>query len=274
MALITSQQIQRYYDQYARAEVIFNREVIKATLLYPKQIYLKCLGFQWPCILYSCSMTGAKVIVNVQSAFKQEVTKSNNTVSLRYSFIQREKADPLAFFVPAKIIDYTPYSPDNPELNFVNLSFTSRVPDDLIERLGILLDAQNNAQNRREERIIMNAETIKELGINARDVTVSIDHIPRKCIIRDLAFSGVKLIIMGVPKFLVGKETVMRLKVENPDEILELKGKVVRFEAIEGRQDIGAFAIHFYEESIPMDYKLRLSNYFKQQKTKSSPKKA
>lgn len=270
MAVTTTQQMQRYYEQFASNEVTFTREVIKATLLYPKQVYLKCLGYQWPCILYSCSMMGAKVIVNVQASFKQIVAKANNSISLRYSFIQRDKADPLSFFVNARIIDYTPYSADNPELNFVNLAFTNRVPDDLIERLGVLIEAQAVSQNRREERILLTNDTIKDLGINPKSIAVTIDHIPRKCILRDVAYSGAKLIIMGVPKFLVGKEAVMKVKLENPDDQVELKGKVIRFEPIEGRQDIGAFVIQFYDESVPMEYKLRLTNYFKITKNKKT----
>ena len=42
-------------------------------------------------------MTGAKIIVNVQNSFKQILEKANNNLSLRYSFIQRDK--PEAIFV-------------------------------------------------------------------------------------------------------------------------------------------------------------------------------
>lgn len=264
MAVITSQQLARYYHDYSSVDVTFTRDVIRATLLYPKQIYIKCLGYQWPCILYSSSMSGAKIITNVGNSFKQIVAKANNMVSLRYSFIQRDKPDPISFFVNARIADFAPYENDKPDLNFLNLVFTNRPPDDLIEKLGTLLDAHSAAQNRKEERIPINSETLKLLHLDARNAQIVIDHISRKCILRDVSFSGARLIIVGVPKFILNKPALLKLKFEDPAEQVDLPGKVIRFESIEGRQDVGAFIIQLHEASIPVEYKMRLSNYFKQ----------
>jgi hypothetical protein len=268
MAVITSQQTSRFFEQFSTVDVTFTREVIKATLLYPKQIFIKCGGYQWPCILFSSSMTSAKIITNVQNSFKQIVGRANNLVSLRYSFIQRDKPDPVSFFVNARILDYSPYTAENPDLNFLNVAFTNRPPDELIQRLGSLLEANTAAQNRREERINMTAETLKDLNLNIKGSAVLIESVPRKCIIRDLSFSGIKVIIMGVAKFLVNKNAVVRFQFTEPAESIDIKGKVIRFEPIEGRQDIGAFVIHFEETDIPVDYKLRLTAYFKQQRLK------
>jgi len=263
MSLVTGQQISRYYDQYSQTDVTFTRDVIRTTLLYPKQIYLKCLGYQWPCILYSSSMQGAKIITNVRNSFKQIVAKANNMVSLRYSFIQRDKPDPISFFVNARVMEYSPYDADKPELSFLTLNFTNRPSDELILKLGVLLDAHSASMNRKEERIPLNPEVIKTLKISAKDTQVMIDHIPRKCILRDLSFSGARVIIMGVPKFILNKPAVLKLAFNDPNEKVDLQGKVIRFEAIEGRQDVGAFVIQFTEEEIPVEYKLRLSSYFK-----------
>lgn len=271
MSVITSQQTSRYFEEFSHIDVTFTRDVIKATLLYPKQIFIKCLGYQWPCIMYSSSMTGAKIIVNVQNSFKQILEKANNNLSLRYSFIQREKADPISFFVNAKIIDYSPYSADNPDLNFITLNFNGHPPEDLINRLGVLLEAHSSAQNRKEDRINITVDSMRELGLVPKGSQTIIDHVPRKCIIRDIAFSGTKIIIMGVAKFLVNKTAVVRLSFTDPDEIFDISGKVIRFEPIEGRQDIGAFIIQFDETNVPVEYKMRLSTYFKQHKVKNPP---
>src|SRR6056297_2776710 len=128
MAISTSQQIARYYQQYSDVDVTFTKDVIKATLLNPKQVYLKCTGYQWPIVVYSASMTGAKVIANMKTSLSEAVKKSNNMVSLRLSFLQRDKADPLSFFVGAKIAGYTPYGQEKPELYFLTLTYTQRPP--------------------------------------------------------------------------------------------------------------------------------------------------
>ncbi|MCG8478028.1 MAG: hypothetical protein MI724_02955, partial [Spirochaetales bacterium] len=40
-------------------------------------------------------------------------------------------------------------------------------------------------------------------------------------------------------------------------------GQIVRFEPVEGRSDIAAFALQYDEEAVPMSYKMRLSEYLR-----------
>lgn len=270
MPLSTSQQISRYYDQFRNVDVTFTKEVIRATMLYPKQVFLKCVGYQWPCIVYSTSMVGAKVIANVKPSLREALSKANNLVSLRFSFLQRDKLDPLSFFVGAKMVGMTPYAEKKPDLSILTLTYTQRPPDDLIEILGQLLEASTNSTKRKEERITLTAESLRQMGIRAKGTTVTIAGVPRKCIVRDLSFSGAKVIIFGVAPFLVNKEAVLRIELEDPEDVLDIRGKVIRFEAVEGRSDIAAFAISFHEDSVPMKYKMRINNYLKQSRTPSS----
>ncbi len=270
MAINTSQQISHYYDTYADQEVTFTKEVIRTTRLLTKQVHLRCLGYQWPCIIYSSSMTQAKVIVNMTDSLKGAIRKSNNLVSLRFSFVHSDKADPVSFFVSAKISGFTPYSSGNRNLSFLSLTFTQRPPDGLIEVLGGLLQANQNSTQRRDERVPMSEETASEIGISVRGVQLFVQGVPRKCILRDLSFGGAKVVIMGVPKFLLNKEVVLRIPlVEKELPKLDLPGSVIRFEPVEGRSDIAAFAIQFDAERLPMSYKLKLSEYLN---AESSPK--
>lgn len=263
MSVITSQQIARYYNQFQDADVTFTKDVIRATLLYPKNIQLRCLGYQWPVILYSSSMNAAKVIANMRVPIKEVTAKAKGLVQLRYSFIQRDKNDPVSFFLNAKVAAFLPYDTEKPELNFINLAFTNRPPDELILRLGELLEANAAYQQRREERIAVNPETLDQIGIDARGCALIIDGLPRKCILRDISFSGAKLILMGLAPFLVNKKAVLHLSLSEAGGALKIPGTVIRFEQIQGRQDLAAFAVKFDENSIPAEYKMRLSSYLK-----------
>jgi hypothetical protein len=264
MSIITSQQISKYYDQYAQIEVTFTKDVTKVVKLVSKQVFLKCLGYQWPCIIYSSSMTGAKIIANVKSSIQEITRKANNVVALRYSIRQSDKGDPVSFYVAAKTIGYAPYGPQNPDLNFVSLSFTQRPADDLIEILGTLLDANVNSKKRKEDRIILTADTMRKIGIKAKETTLMIQGVPRKGIIRDLSFSGAKVIIFGIAKFLIEKEIIFKIELEDSVETIDIPGSIVRHEEVEGRKDIAAFAIQFKEDKIPMRYKLLINDYIKQ----------
>jgi hypothetical protein len=263
MSITTSQQIARYYEQFSDIDVTFTKEVIKATLLYPKQVFLKCLGYQWPCIVYSSSMVGARVVVNLHSSFHETVRKAKSLVSLRFSFLQRDKADPVTFFVAAKITGYTPYGPQKPDLTFVTLQYTQRPPDGLIEILGELLEANVNSQKRKEDRVFLTVDSMRKLGFRGKDTTVMVQGVPRRCILRDLSFSGAKVVIFGIAQFIMNRDAILKLELDDPPETLDIPGRIVRFEAVEGRTDIAAFAIQFAEDKVPMQYKLRINNYLK-----------
>lgn len=259
MSVSTSQQIARYFDDFSSQEVTFTKDVIRATMLYPKQVFLKVLGHQFPCIIYSASLVGAKIIVNLQDGLKASLKKSNSMVSLRFSFLQRDKTDPLTFFVSGKVAGITPYGEQKPDLHFINIQYTQRPPDDLIEILGGLLEANVNAKRRSEERVVVTTDTVKKLGFAGKGAVVIVEGIPRKCLLRDISFSGAKVIILGVAKFIVNKKATLRIDLLDPQESVSVPGEILRFEAVEGREDIAAFAMKFEEENIPIEYKLRLN---------------
>ncbi|MFP4373500.1 MAG: PilZN3 domain-containing protein [Spirochaetaceae bacterium] len=269
MAISTSQQIARYYQQYSDVDVTFTKDVIKATLLYPKQVYLKCTGHQWPIVVYSASMTGAKIIANMKTALSEALKKSNSMVSLRLSFLQRDKADPLSFFVGARVAGYTPYGKEKPELYFLTLTYTQRPPDDLIEILGRLIDANTSSTRRKDERIPVTADSARAMGLNHKDAMVYIEGVPRRCIVRDVSFGGAKVVILGVAKFLLNKQAHLRLMLTETDEEVDIPATVVRFETVEGRSDIAALALQFDTEAVPMKYKLMISGFLNSSKART-----
>lgn len=262
MALITSQQISNYYDSYLDIDVKFTKEVIHVIKLRSKEIFLRCLGNQWPCFIYSSSMSGAKLVANVESGLIQTVREANNLVSVRFAFDQPDKPDPLAFFVSAKAVGFNDYSPDHPELNFITLKYTQRPSDDLISILGTLLDANINAKRRKEDRIDINPDTLRKLGLTSKNAVLYIDEVPRKCIIRDLSFSGAMILMTGVAKFVLNKDAKLKLEVDDGKKPILLNGKIVRFDEYPDRKGIGAVGVHFYENEVSMDYKMRLNDYF------------
>lgn len=260
MSVTTSQQISQYLSQFSKLEVTFNKQVVKATMLNPKQVYLKCLGYQWPCIINSSSMTLARIIVNGGAGLNDALDKANNMVSLRFSFNESDKGAPLAFFVPSKVSSSVPYGESKPELRFLTLTFTQRPPDDLIFIVGQLIEANINSRRRKEERVPLSALTLKQLGLEMQECSIHVDGVPRRAILRDLSFSGCKAVIMGVPKMVVNRSASVRLVFDEPEETMTLPGEITRFDPVEGREDVAVFGIRFEEEKIPMSYKLRINN--------------
>lgn len=264
MAILTSQQISKYYDTFRTIDVTFTKEVIKSTALLPQHVCLKCIGEQWPCVIFSTSFSGAKVLASAKSVLTERIKKANNMVSLRFSFKISDKVDPRAFFVGGKVTGFAPYAQSNGDLQFINIQYTQRPPDDLIEILGRLLEANINSARRRDERILLTADSMRRIALQSKDTFVFIQGVPRKCIVRDLSFGGAKIIVVGLAKFLVGKECLLRLEFDEPREALDIKGKVVRYEDVEGRKDLAAVAIQFDEQQVPMNYKIHINDYVMQ----------
>lgn len=259
-SITTNQQINEYYNKYRENEIVFTKDIIRFLRMDPRQIYVKCAGSQWPCIINSTSFQQAKIIIGTTGGAFQQITKKDAPpVSLRYCFIETDN-QPLVFFVTCRVTDVTPYM-NSHELAIVTLSFTQRPPDDLIYKLGSLMDAKEGFLYRKEERIILNDDAQRLLGINKKESIVYIQNVPRRCILWNLSFSGAKIVVLGLPAFLKGKDCVVRLIFSDPNEAIDVKGTIVSANAVEGRKDLAEAGIKYDENLVPLSYKIRINEY-------------
>ena len=264
MSIATTQQITKYYETYRTIDVTFTKEVVKSVGLIPQNVYLKCLGEQWPCVVYSSSFDGAKVLAPSKQVMMERISKANNMVSLRLSFRQSDKIDPISFFVGGKVMGFAPYAQSNGTLQFINIQYAQRPPEAYLEIMGRMLEANVNSARRREERILLTPDAMRKIRLVRKETTVVVQGVPRKCILRDLSFSGAKIIIVGLAKFLIGKECRLRIDLEDPEETIEIPGSFVRHEDVEGRKDLAAVAINFDESLVPISYKMHLNDFLGQ----------
>jgi hypothetical protein len=259
MAILTSQKIKELYDRYRGINVTFSKEVVAVTGMEIRQIHIKCVSTFYPCIVYSSSFEQAKVVLSTKSDILGKLKQANNALSLRYCFKHYSTEEQVAFFIQARSIGYVPYN-DSPDTALFTLQYLQHPPDDFIEIIGRVLEANMNAARRKEERVVLAPEMMRKLGLLTKDAVVFIDGVPRRCILRDLSFSGAKIVMVGVIKFLEGKTIGLRLDFDDPRESFNVKGRFVHAEPIEGRKDLIAIGIIF-QDPIPMGYKVRLSDY-------------
>lgn len=260
MGIITSQQLQNYYDFYRDKEVTYTKEVLRTLAVDPRQIYVKCNGAQWPCIINSTSFQIARIIVGTKGgAYAAMAKKDPPPVSLRFYFIQQHD-QPISFFVTGRITDISPYR-NSTELAVITLTFTQRPPDDLIEKIGSMLEANSNAIRRKDERIIITDDAKRRMNMTRDETIIFIQNVPRRCILRDISFSGAKVILLGIEKFIQGKETILRIHFDEPDEIIQLAGHVVKTSPVEGRPEIIYACLQFDEAAVPTSYRIRINTY-------------
>ncbi|MDR2363928.1 MAG: pilus assembly protein PilZ [Spirochaetaceae bacterium] len=260
MGILTTQKITEYYERYKSIDVTFTKEIIQVTGMITQQVYLKCIGDFWPCVVFSSSFQGAKVVANVKSGIVEKLRQANNSASLRLCFRDADSNSPVTFFVAARSVGYAPYG-DSKDMAVFTLQFTQRPPDDLIEIMGRLLDANVNSTKRRDERVLLTADSIRKLRLLSKETATFIQGVPRRCILRDISFSGAKFIMMGVAKFLVEKEAALRIDFDDPRESYLIRGKFIRAELVEGRKELLALVMLFNESTVPMGYKIRLNDF-------------
>lgn len=260
MGITTSQQLQNYYDFYRDKEVTYTKEVLRTLAVDPRQIYVKCNGAQWPCIINSTSFMLARIIVGTKGGAYAAMTKKDAPpVSLRFYFSQQHD-QPISFFVTGRITEVSPYM-NSTELAVITLTFTQRPPDDLIDRVGSMLEANSNAIRRKDERITITEDSKRRLNMSKDETIIFIQNVPRRCILRDISFSGAKVILLGIEKFIQGKDTILRLHFDEPDEIITLTGHVVKTDPVEGRPEIIYACLQFNEQTVPNSYKIRINTY-------------
>jgi hypothetical protein len=264
--VITNQQLNRYFEEYGDQELTFTRQVNQILGLMPKYVYLKCQADTLPCILYSSSMRGAKVIANLHLQSLRLLQQSSGSLALRFCFAREAAAIPLAFFVSARLTAQTAYNRETPELYFLSLEYTHRPPDDLIEILGGMQEANRNAQKRAEERIEVTPASMKLLGLESREAALSVGGAEARysgtegrCLLRDLSFSGAKVLVHGRAEDFLEKPVLLRPAFVDPKAQVTLSGRVLRWEGMANREDIGAIAILFDRESIPIQYKMAIN---------------
>lgn len=261
MSFATSQQINKYLEAYKDISVTFSKEVIEVLSFDVKQASIKASGGQWPCILNSASMNGAKIICNKYSELLKKIsTQSLSNASIRFSFLDSDSKEPISFFVTVKLVGVSDYQMD--DLALITLSYTQRAPDALIERLGRIIEANLNAKRHAAEKVILTDVIMRRIGLSKKETVVFVEGVPRRCIIQNVSFVGATVYIMGVASFLKNKAVTLKFEFSDPDAVIAIKGSTVGAVPLEDRRDLVSLTIKYEEKTVPMNYKLYLNRYF------------
>ena len=265
MGVLLSQKLSVYYERFKNIEVTFTKEIIQVTGLLTQQVHLKCGNDFWPCVVYNTSFENAKVVANVKTGLLGKLQQTNNFINLRFCFKPQGETNAVTFFVAGRVLASVPYG-NSQDVHMFTIQFSNRPPDDFIEIVGRVLDANVNSAKRKDARIPLTADNLRKLNMLTTESTVFIERVPRRCILRDISFSGSKLIMMGVSKFLLEKDAAIKIEFNDPKEAFLIQGKFVRAENVEGKKEMVALGLNFDEAAVPMGYKIRLNEMLTSQR--------
>ncbi|MDR2842789.1 MAG: PilZ domain-containing protein [Spirochaetaceae bacterium] len=259
MGTLTRQKIQEYYEQFKSIPVTFNKEIIKVTGLQAKQISIKCASDFFPCVVYSTSFEEAKVVANMKSGLVERLKDTNNAASIKFSFTIPATGEHVAFLVSVHAAGSAPYN-GSEEMSIFTMQYSQRPPDDLIEIMGRILDASVTAAKRKDENIPITATGFRKLKFSTKEIGLTIQGVPRFCVLRDLSFSGARAVVVGVSKLLLDKTGTIKFEFSDPQETFEISGKILSATPSPERKEMVLLEMS-YNEPVPMSYKIRLSEY-------------
>jgi hypothetical protein len=205
-------------------------------------------------------MASARVIANVKANFFLDLKRPNTRLALRWCFKQADKTEPMTFFVACHVTGFTHFNVQKPGVQMMTIVYTQKPPNDLIEILGGLLEANWNSQQRREERIPITPETMKKLGMESRDAFLLMGEASRRCLLKDLSFIGAEVLASGLTESDAGRPTTLRISKGEQTTEMSLQGTITRVEEVGGRKDIKAVAIE-YASDTPISYKLLINSF-------------
>jgi len=261
MSFATSQQINKYLEAYKDVFVTFSKEIIEVLSFDVKQAFVKASGGQWPCIINSASMSGAKIICNKNSGILKKISSQNfSNASLRFSFLDPDSKEPISFFVTIKLVGVSDYQME--DLALVTLAYTQRAPDALIERLGRIVEANVNAKRYATEKVVLTDSIMRRVALSKKETVVFVDEIPRRCILQNISFVGATVYIMGVASFLKNKAVTLKFDFLDPDTVITVKGHTIGALPLKDRKDLVSLTIEYESQNVPMNYKLYLNRYF------------
>lgn len=261
MANLSGHMINMFFEKYSEREIAFNKEIIKLIGLETQNVYLKVKGDQWSCVVYSCSMNSAKVIVNLDAQAFAALNLAKNALNLRLSFFPQDAKNSFSFFVPCTVVGYKNFIGNNKDTFILSLKFAQRPPDDLIEIIGSLLNDKENFEKRKDMRINLDNKVIEDLGLVSIKSIAVMENEKYPCLLRNISASGAYVMLSCKPESILDKKVFLTFLIKDIKAPVQIEGSVTRTDGVEGRQDIFGVGIEFNSGKIPADYKHMINNY-------------
>jgi len=263
MTLLGTSILQNLYQEYLDTELTYTREVAAGLGLLPAESTLKWQGELYPCVVHACSFRQAKVLLRLNADQWKAMEFGSRITTLTLTFLQAKTAKKELFqFNGALQILQQHGAPDHELSILVGVSFNHRPPEGFLQAHGSYLNLKKEANQRTEDRISLNEETRDLMGLASLSTTVTVDHIERKCLMRELSYNGARVILTGVAPFLLDKPFTFSVPLQGRN-VLEIPGKIVRAEAVEGHRGLAVIALGYHPERVPVEYLRTLQKGFK-----------
>ncbi len=263
MTLLGTSVLQNLYQEYLDTELTYTKEVASGLGLLPAESSLKWQGELFPCVVHSCTFRAAKVLVRLTGAQWKAMDLGSKITTLTLTFLQPKTGKKELFQFNGTLQALQQHgAPENELSILLAVVFSHRPPEGFLQAHGSYLNLKKEANQRREDRIPLNADARELLGLASLNTTVVVDHIERKCLLRELSYNGARVILTGVAPFLLDKPFTLAVPMAGRDS-LDIPGRILRAEAVDGHKGLAVIALGYHPDRVPLEYLRTLQRGFK-----------
>jgi len=263
MTLLGSSVLQNLYQEYLDTELTYSKEVSAGLGLLAAETTIKWQGELLPCVVHSCSFHMAKVLIRLNAAQWKALEFGPKMTTLTLTFLQPKTAKKELFQFNGTLQVLQQHGAHEGELSILmGVTFNHRPPEGFLQVQGSYLTLKKEANQRKEDRIPVTSDNRELLGLANLNTTVTVDHIERKCLLRELSYNGARVILTGVAPFLVEKHFTLAVPFQERSP-LAIPGTIVRAEAIDGHRGLAVIALGYHPDQVPVDYLRALQKGFK-----------
>lgn len=252
MAILGKNIIHEYYTKYLNTELNYQKGVMDSLGFQPKTAVLRIQGRVVPCILHSLSFAMAKLIIKLTDQQLKDLKSGSRLCVLKVSYQISGTSEEFTLsgkFQPESLQRLG----EDSYLVLLREDFNHRPPEGLIEVQGNYLKLKADSEARKTQRLALTEENLGYLGLRSAAGDMKIDHIPRKCLVKEVSFGGARVLIGGLAKFLDQREFDLSLDTLDRTPLV-LPGKIVRAEAVEGHRELSVLGLQYHADRVPVEY--------------------
>ncbi|WP_421114431.1 PilZN3 domain-containing protein (plasmid) [Borreliella americana] len=260
--MISSRKIVEYRNKYRDKEVKLSTE-INDFLSISNIVNITMDSYSVFGMIYSISIDYIKIILKEDNNILAVLAKNKNLFSIQIK--KNSDSNNSSDFFPdltVNLLGVSTYVSQNKEYNLLKFKFSTSMSEEILIKLGKLLELKFGQNQRIHERIIVDKNSIRRLKIDFDKVFINFNGTKYKCVIKDLSYGGVLAIVFFDED--LNEDTVVDLifSFEFIDKEISIKGKVRSSSTIQTPDGkVFALSIAFNEDIIPLEYTMIIHNY-------------
>ncbi|WP_024653318.1 c-di-GMP-binding receptor PlzA [Borrelia persica] len=261
--MFLSKKIKDYEAKYRGKEIKMSTE-INSFLNMKNSVEIKVGTYVVVGVIYSISMGTIKIILQ-QDKILPILAQNGNLGNIQIRSYDSSAGDD-TFYIPSlvvKLINTSSYSIQDKEYNLLTLEFLSSMPEEILVKIGKLLDLKLGQNQRIHERIIIDKESLKKLNLASDKAFIEVNGVKHKCLIKDMSYGGALLISYFDYEKFEERNTDLILNFEIAGKEVSIIGQARNLSVIQTPNGkVLAIGIAFCEEKIPLDYTMLIHDYF------------